>query len=529
MNEKDTLAVSRGVKQIKLVGVTTLITLLSSQSVYAADGSSTFLNLGVPGWVWLLIVLAILIGVTLLPKKWIEPPKNKKTDSKPPAPTPAIKAPVVKAPVSVVKPQAPKVEAAPVVAPAPMAKAAPPVTPAPVVKAAPPVAPAPVVKAAPPVAPIAVTPPQVQIQPEVKAEKPVEPDALDEAKLLLAQQRFPQAVGVLNKGLQKNPDRSDLMLELLEIYLKQGDHEAFDAQFEQLKLLDDPFAVFQAEELHQQLERPAIAEDSDIIEYDSSKAIFPEPEPDTATPAHDYAADSLDFTSAKVPADDLVPEMEKVAAEPEPAAITPIEHEFLLDDLDLKAPETDYPESAEQVSAKSDLDDFDFSTFDLTVPEAPQTEVVETVPVIAKVEVPVTPPAEPEAKSSTFIDTTPLVDLDFNFDDSFAIDEDKPEVAKSEKTSWPTDLTNERFTPPTAPAAEPTLGDIIKGDNLSSLEEEFPFLQSVDTFQTRLELARNYITLGEIDSARELLNEVAEQGGSTQQTEARELIAKLAS
>jgi FimV-like protein len=519
MNEKDTLAVSRGVKQIKLLGVPTLIALFGSQSVYAADGSSTFLNLGVPGWVWLIIVLAILIGVTFLPKKWIEPPKNKKTDSKPPAPTPAIKAPVVKAPVSVVKPQAPKVEAAPRVAPTP------------VVKAAPPVAPAPVVKTAPPVTPIAVTPPQAKIQPVVQPEKPVEPDALDEAKLLLAQQRFPQAVGVLNKGLQKNPGRSDLMLELLEIYLKQGDHEAFDAQFEQLKQLDDPFALFQAEELHQQLERPAIAEDIDIIEYDSSKAIFPEPEPETAAPAHDYAADSLDFTSTKVPSDDLVPETEKVTAEPEPAAITPIEHEFSLDDLDLKAPETDYQESAEQVSAKSNLDDFDFSTFDLTVPEVPQAKVVEIVPVIPKVESPAIPTTtrEPEAKSSTFIDTTPLVDLDFNFDDSFAIDEDKPEVAKSEKTSWPTDLGNERFTPPAAPAAEPTLGDIIKGDNLSSLEEEFPFLQSVDTFQTRLELARNYITLGEIDSARELLNEVAEQGGSTQQTEARELIAKLAS
>jgi pilus assembly protein FimV len=515
MNEKDPLAVSRGVKLIQLLGASTLIALLSTQSVYAADGSSPFL--GIPGWVWLLLVLAILIGVTLLPKKWIEPPKIKKMDVKPSKPTPVVKAPVVKAPVSVVKPQAPKIEVAPVIAPTP------------VVKAAPPVVPTPALKTAPPVSPIAVTPPQAKIQPETQPKKPVEPDALDEAKQLLAQQRFPQAVGILNKGLLKDPSRSDLMLALLEIYLKQGDHEAFDAQFEQLKQLDDPFALFQAEELHQQLERPAIVEDSDVIEYDASKAIFPEPEPETATPAHDYAADSLDFLSAKVQSDDFVPEMEKVAAEPEPVAITPIEHEFLLDDLDLKAPETDLQESAEQLSAKSDLNDFDFSTFDLTVPEVPKSKVGETAPVVAKVETPATPAIEPEAKSSTFIDTTPPVDLDFNFDDSFALDEDKPEVTKSEKSSWSTDLTNERFTPPTAPAAETTLGDIIKGDDLSSLEEEFPFLQSVDTFQTRLELARNYITLGEIDSARELLNEVSEQGGSAQQTEARELIAKLAS
>jgi hypothetical protein len=103
MNEKDPLAVSRGVKLIQLLGASTLIALLSTQSVYAADGSSPFL--GIPGWVWLLLVLAILIGVTLLPKKWIEPPKIKKMDVKPSKPTPVVKAPVVKAPVSVVKPQ----------------------------------------------------------------------------------------------------------------------------------------------------------------------------------------------------------------------------------------------------------------------------------------------------------------------------------------------------------------------------------------------------------------------------------------
>jgi hypothetical protein len=135
MNEKNPLAVSRGVKHIKLLGATTLIALLTSQSVYAADGSTTFLNLGVPGWVWLLIILAILIGVTLLPKKWIEPSKNKKLDGKPSSATPVVKAPVVKTPVSVAKPQAPKVEAAPVIAPTPVVTPVAPATP--VVKTAP--------------------------------------------------------------------------------------------------------------------------------------------------------------------------------------------------------------------------------------------------------------------------------------------------------------------------------------------------------------------------------------------------------
>ena len=498
MNEKNRLAVSRDVKHIKLLGATTLIALLTTQSVYAADSSSTSLNSGVPGWVWLLIGLAIVIGAAILFKKLSGGQNNKKLDAKPIKPMPIAKAPVAKAPVTVVKPQAPKVEAAPVIAPVPAA-------------------------------PVVQTAPQAKIQPEVQPAVPAELDALVEAKQLLAQQRFPQAVGVLNKGLKKNPSRSDLMLALLEIYLKQDDHDAFEAQLEQLQKLDDPFALIQAEELHRQLDRPINVEKSDVLEFGSSKTIVPESEPVPATPTNDYATNGLDFTSAKVQPDDLALETEKVTIEPEPAAITPIEHEFSLDDMDLAAPVADKKESAEEVSLKSDLDDFDFSTFDLNPPETPKPTVVEIAPVVAKVELPAIPAIEPEAKTSTNLDTTPLVDLDFNFDDSFAIDEDKPEVTQAEKTSWSTDLLNENFTAPTAPPVEITIGEIIKSDDLSSLEEAFPFLQSVDTFQTRLELARNYITIGEIDSARELLNEVAEQGGSTQQTEARELMAKLAS
>ncbi len=476
MNEKKHLAV----KHIKLLSASALIGL-SSQSVYAADGSST----GIPNWVWLLVVLAILIGITLLPKKWTEQPKDKKVDNKVPASTP-----VAKAPVAEVKPQPPKVET-PVTPQAPTAKAEP--------------APTPVVEA-----------PPVEAVKEVQPVKPVEVDALEEAKLLLAQQRFPQAVGILNKGLQKDPNRSDLMLALLEIYLKQDDHEAFDTQFAQLQQLDDPFAHIQAEELHRQLERPIVVEESDAIEFDLSKAVVPEPEPEAATPAHDYTTESLDFTSTKKQSDDLPPETEIVSLEQ--AAVTPVEHDFSLDEIDLKPTVPAEQESAAEVSAKADLDEFDFSAFDLKVPEIPKaevkTEIAEAAPVELKVEAPA---SKPEVKAETKLDTTPLVDLDFNFDDSFSVDEDKQDTIKSELTST------------AKPATEPTLGEIIKGDDLSSLEEEFPFLQSVDTFQTRLDLARSYITLGEIDSARELLNEVAEQGGSAQQTEARELIAKLVS
>lgn len=499
----------RKTSHIQFISAITTFGLLASQSVYAADEASSG---GIPGWVWGLLVLAILTGVMLLPKKWTE---QKKTQA--PTPTPTIKA------------ETPKVDSAPsVVAP---------------------------------VAPAAVEAPQEVVKETPQPETPIEvADPLAEANQLLDQQRIPQAVGVLNKGLQKNPERSDLMLALLAIYLKQGDHEAFDAQFEQLKVLDDPIALIQAEELHDQLVRPVIVEDSDLIEYDSAKAkaVVSEPEPTPEIAAPDYSTDSLAFTSDKQlvtePEDLLTPDAESLSFG-KTVDITPIETEFSLDDFDLEQTAVEIKETPVEIAAKKPSDDFDFSEFDdfvISAPSenksiSPEVELKETVPTEAE---PLVAPVAELVDLAPTQETSPasdLVDLEFDLDDSFSIDEDKVETS-AKKSDWSTDLADETFASPTEPAIkDPFAAEIapepvviapvvpakivepVAKDLASTLEEEFPFLQTADTFQTRLDLARNYIALGEISSAKELLAEVAEQGTGTPQSEARELIAKLAS
>ncbi|HEY4713056.1 MAG TPA: hypothetical protein VIH30_02255, partial [Aquirhabdus sp.] len=263
----------RKIRHITALSAISTFGLLASQAVYAADEAST----GIPGWVWGLLVIAVLVGVTLLPKKWIDPAKAKNLEKKAPtpAPTPAPTAKVVETAPEVTK-VVPEVKISPVA----------------------------VEKTDDALAAIKETP---------QAEKPVVViDALVEAKQLIAQQRLPQAVGVLNKGLQKDPARSDLMLQLLTVYLKQNDVEAFDTQLEQLKQLDDPIALIQAEELNNQVQRPivenksAFTEHSETIDFASSKITQPEPEaPQPA--AFENFDDGLAFTSEK-----------PVVAEPEP-------------------------------------------------------------------------------------------------------------------------------------------------------------------------------------------------------------------
>jgi len=482
--------------------------LLASQAVYAADEASS----GVPGWVWGLLVIGILVGVTLLPKKWIDPKKAKNLGKNVPTP-----APTAKVTTPEVKQATPEVKVAPV------AKE--------VIRD--------VVEPIKEVAPV---------------EKPVEViDALVEAKQLINQQRFPQAVGILNKGLQKDPARSDLMLELLAIYLKQNNHEEFDALFEQLKELDDPLALIQAEELHDQLVRPVVAEDSDLIEYDAKKAAIVVTEPEAPTTAPDYSADSLVFTSEK----SLIVDEQVSDVESEPfsktADITPSETEFSLDDISLEPSPVAAKETTIEVSAKATSDDFDFSEFDDFIIHSPsEAKSIDTPEEPAPIEPTPAPVAEvAEIKAPVFeAPSTDLLDLEFDLDDNFALDDDKTEES-AKKAEWTTDLADETFVTPVEPATpafndpfatevapEPVVpapvappkpvAPVVK-DLATTLEEEFPFLQTADTFQTRLDLARNYIALGEITSAKELLNEVIAQGAGSQQTEARELIAKLAS
>lgn len=88
--------------------------------------------------------------------------------------------------------------------------------------------------------------------PEVK--KPVDP--LEEAKAYLGLERFPQAVGVLNKALAQTPDRADLHLLLLDIFVKQNDRQSFDDQYARLESLGEIEALIQADELKSKFPEP---------------------------------------------------------------------------------------------------------------------------------------------------------------------------------------------------------------------------------------------------------------------------------
>ena len=65
-------------------------------------------------------------------------------------------------------------------------------------------------------------------------------------------------------------------------------------------------------------------------------------------------------------------------------------------------------------------------------------------------------------------------------------------------------------------------------DQLAAADDEFDFLAGTDECATKLDLARAYIDMEDFDGARELLQEVMQEGSDQQKSDARSLLSNLA-
>lgn len=81
-----------------------------------------------------------------------------------------------------------------------------------------------------------------------------------------------------------------------------------------------------------------------------------------------------------------------------------------------------------------------------------------------------------------------------------------------------------------APVEDDTYADGVESaaDFSSRFAADFDFVKSLDSNQVTLELADQYLQLGEYDSAKRLLNEVITQGNSEQKSKAKVLLGRTA-
>ncbi|MEH6566080.1 MAG: FimV/HubP family polar landmark protein [Halopseudomonas sp.] len=364
-------------------------------------------------------------------------------------------------------------------------------------------------------------------------------DPLIEADGLLAYGKPEEARTVLLAALEDEPERTDLRLKLLEVEALLENAEGYRAQHEALRAAgtvddqvdamdarfplmaaavagaaaglayelgdDDVSFTMPADEPQAQVVEEEDM-DFDFSEFEMGESVSPavELEPEV-TPAADATSDfdldfDLDETPAVVPADqpkvsDTEDSLEldetldfsefeslDAAAEPETSASS-LDDDFdlsLTDDLQSDSLAADF--EAVNTDAKREADDFSLSEED-----------------VADFEVELDEAASSAASADVAL---PL--------DTLELDEVDSTVGEDDDL-MPLDNMTE----------EPVAGDLDEDD------DEFDFLSGTDECATKLDLARAYIDMGDNEGARDILNEVVDEGNEQQQQEARSMMERL--
>jgi len=344
-------------------------------------------------------------------------------------------------------------------------------------------------------------------------------DPISEADVYLAYGRHQQAEDILREALEKEPDRHEIKLKMLEVFFAAKNRESFEQQAQELhdalgnesdpiwaKVVtmgaqlcpgSDLFGGDSAEALKEDLEEGAgvDAGDDDLLDFD-----------------FDIDTDSLDVDTAAsdVKADEMFAGLEEVAAN-SGVAEDALDADNSLDfDMDM--------DSDVSVSTKKDALDADNSLdFDM--------DMDSDVSVATKKDAPA---KKDDDDNSLDFDVS---SLDFNLDTDSASGGDSETVVASADDDGSLDFDLGDID--AAVVTEEPVNDTRIDDRIESVDELGDELSDdafgeVDEIGTKLDLAKAYVDMGDADGARSILEEVMEEGDSTQKKQAEELLSQIA-
>ena len=128
------------------------------------------------------------------------------------------------------------------------------------------------------------------------------------------------------------------------------------------------------------------------------------------------------------------------------------------------------------------------------------------------------------SEASSIAPTTMMFDDDTVIDDDFDFDS----LSESTTASTPVEIDGEYANTHIDDAIDIAADTDSAEDFSSRFAADFDFVKSLDSNQVTLDLAGQYVQLGEYDSAKRLLNEVVAKGNSEQQQQAQLLLDRTA-
>ncbi len=351
-----------------------------------------------------------------------------------------------------------------------------------------------------------------------KQTTPLAADVRNKIEGLIRENNFFSAEAQINQALNKDNSQHELYLLLLDIHILQKDEFAISQLINHLRSLELNDFLEQAlakKEAHEK----QTGSSRDSIDFKPESFIAPAVEPVVAETKNTADFDAL-MNHADAPAATNDFAFDRLQQD-QPAAETTVVEE--IKPLDFSSLSLDSPAEAAP-SPVQEIKPLDFNTLNLdpapvaeTKPEAAPVQEIQPLDFSFSLDTATTEQAETE-KAAT-IEPTVAEKPEFNFDFSVAETPAAETKVAVEKAAPSLDL-DFNLAPattieePTVEAASGVSFDIntisssaAKADKNDPLVQSFPELTEVDEINLNLELAQQYIQLGALESARELLSE----------------------
>lgn len=332
-----------------------------------------------------------------------------------------------------------------------------------------------------------------------------EVDPIAEAEVYMAYGRDAQAEEILKEALNKDPSRHEIALKLLEIYATRHDTVAFETQASEIyaALSGQPTPLWgKVAELGR-----SIDPENPLYQYRGPDEFPVAPEPEVYRPG----ADVLKDTSAL---HDDYHEMEEIARQAPPAQS--MDNLFTED------------EKLESIADADGALDFQLDT-DIQARPLAEEKPIEL------------------GKMSSFAEAKPASDFDIDFPDidieGFTSRNQPDAVVESAAQEVEEQIEASAASMPdidfshidldlTEPVADIQPAEIASVD-LPAAETEITAEQHDDPelweeVNTKIDLAKAYLEMGDKEGAREILDEVVREGDRQQQEQANQLIASMA-
>jgi pilus assembly protein FimV len=413
-------------------------------------------------------------------------------------------------------------------------------------------------------------------------------DPIAESDIYIAYGRYQQAVDLLTNAIDAEPNRSDLRVKLLEVYIEMRNKDAFRQQYVALQSLGDSGAIARVKDLlssvdgisdwlddlpgggshvasaiaagaaaaavaseldlefdHEEIaEEPEIASDDldtgdEFSELESSfthESDLAEDEPveldldlDDELGSADISGD-LNETKSTPSFDNTFgkPDVEVPGFESASAFEAPVEESadaaFEEDGLELDLGDDDLDRALSNMGATETLGDLEEMPGNL---EDLQTSAPVSADLSGDLELPEEfdlsqPSTElPEVERAESEEFGGL-SSDEDFEDPFVEPAAEPEQHAEPQPEM--DVFAGLNEPAPAPIAEPQPAAEAPTPEGG---DDFDFLADADEVATKLDLARAYIDMGDTEGAKDILDEVLQEGTDTQKEEASSLLSRI--